>query len=387
MKQIFRYQRLLIMTILIFGQIFGQHASIIKNYPASKIKIVNKHYHFWENLMQQDESWWKTTEAAELAENVLAYQRGCGGWPKNLDMLKPLTESEKSDLATYPNEPLATIDNDATWSQMQFLAKLIIYQPEERYKLAFLRGLDYLLAAQYDNGGWPQYYPKRKGYYTHITYNDKAMIGVMELLRDIAENKPEYEFVDQPRREKAIIAVEKGIDCILKTQVKVNGELTAWCAQHDEKTLAPIGARKYELPSIASKESVEILVFLMTIENPSNAIVQSVQSAVKWLNRVKMENIDLVKFEDTSSPTGYDRKIINKPGAEPLWARFYDVNTFEPFYSDRDGKIYKDYSEISWERRNDYGWIGYWPRDLMYKQYNKWQQKYAPNMNMLETQN
>jgi len=40
-------------------------------------------------------------------------------------------------------------------------------------------GVDYLLDAQHDDGGWPQFYPIRKGYSEHITYNDgvKRRIG------------------------------------------------------------------------------------------------------------------------------------------------------------------------------------------------------------------
>lgn len=383
MKQTFRHT-LIIFMIVIGSQVFGQKDP---HHAAPGIKIINNHFHFWENVLQQDTSWWTTTAAIQLAENVLAYQRKSGGWPKNIDMVKPLSNAEKLDLATYPNEPLATIDNDATWSQMKFLGKLVSFNPEERYKLAFLKGLDYLLEAQYDNGGWPQYYPKRKGYYTHITYNDKAMIGVLELLQDIIENKSEYAFIDPQRFEKTKLAVEKGIQCILKTQVIIKGELTVWCAQHDEKTLAPIGARKYELPSLASKESVEILVFLMSIKDPSDAIIQSVQAGVKWLERVKLENLELVEVRDSHSPTGYDRHLVQKKDALPLWARFYSIDTFEPIYSDRDGKVYKNYADISWERRNDYGWIGTWPREIMDNHYKKWQQKYAPDKNLLETQN
>lgn len=378
------YKVICILIIVVFSGSHAQHAGIIKNYPDSGIKLINGRYHFWENLMHQDAVWWQSEPAMQLAENVLAYQRQSGGWPKNIDMLKPLTESEKNDLATYPNEPLATIDNDATWSQMYFLAKLISFQPEERYKLAFLKGLDYLLEAQYENGGWPQYYPQRKGYYTHITYNDKAMIGVMQLLKDISDEMPEFGFIDTQRREKVKLAMNKGINCLLMTQTKVNGELTAWGAQHDEITLEPTGARKYELPSLCSKESAEIIVFLMSLDNPSTDITKAIQSAVKWLEKVKMKDIALLRVKDDKSPTGFDRRIIKKKGAEPLWARFYDVKTFKPIYSDRDGKIYKNLADISYERRNDYGWIGDWPRKILYKKYTKWQKQYAPDMNMLK---
>src|SRR3712207_3177707 len=92
-------------------------------------------------------------------------------------------------------ESSATIDNRATFTQLEYLARVYAAQKQERHREAFLRGLDYLLAAQYENGGWPQYYPLRKGYYARITYNDNAMVGVLELLRDVARRGADYAFV------------------------------------------------------------------------------------------------------------------------------------------------------------------------------------------------
>ncbi len=69
-----------------------------------------------------------------------------------------------------------------------------------RYRAAFKRSINCLLAAQYPNGGWPQYFPLRKGYYSHITYNDDAMVNVLTVLRAAAAGKPPYDFVDQSRR-------------------------------------------------------------------------------------------------------------------------------------------------------------------------------------------
>ena len=42
---------------------------------------------------------------------------------------------------------------------MRYLARVYNGTGYERFKESFLRGIDYLLEAQYDNGGWPQYYP------------------------------------------------------------------------------------------------------------------------------------------------------------------------------------------------------------------------------------
>ena len=57
---------------------------------------------------------------------------------------------------------------------------------EPRYRESFLRGVDYLLAAQYPNGGWPQVFPLEGSYHDAITFNDGALVNVLSLLHDVA---------------------------------------------------------------------------------------------------------------------------------------------------------------------------------------------------------
>src|SRR5947208_83742 len=95
------------------------------------------------------------------------------------------------------------------------------------------------------------FHPPPAGSISWLRCLDDAMVGVPNLLRDAAAGKAPYAFVDQDRRGRAGAAVRKGIDCILATQVIVDGKRTAWCAQHDEKTLAPAPARSYELVSLS----------------------------------------------------------------------------------------------------------------------------------------
>jgi PelA/Pel-15E family pectate lyase len=180
------------------------------------------------------------------------------------------------------------IDNGATREQLIYLAKVFNATRQPRFKEAFLKGLDYLFAAQYANGGWSQFFPLRKGYYSHITFNDGAMAGVLKLLHEIARKHSPYTFVDEARRLRAEQAVAKGIECILKTQVVVNGKRTVWCAQHDEVTLQPAPARAYEKISLSGSESVGVVRFLMSIEKPDARVVESIQSAAAWFEQAKL---------------------------------------------------------------------------------------------------
>ena len=304
----------------------------------------------WADAQNKPDEWYASAEALRISDNLVLYQRSSGGWPKNIDMAKPLSESGRASLLRDQKETDSTLDNSATFTQLSFLARVVTAQHLERHRESFLKGLDYVLKAQYPNGGWPQFYPDLSGYYKHITYNDDAMIGVMKLLRDVADAKPVYAFVDEARRGRAASAVEKGIECILKTQVVVNGKRTVWCAQHDEVTLAPAAARTYEVVSLSGGESVGVVQFLMSIKNPSPEVVESIESAITWFEQSQLKG--------------------------PIWARFYEIGTNRPIFVGRDGVVKYSIAEIEQERRTGYNWYVDSPAKLLQKDYPAWREKY-----------
>ncbi|MCF7762801.1 MAG: pectate lyase [Verrucomicrobia bacterium] len=319
-----------------------------------------------------------------IAETMLLYQRATGGWPKNYDETHRPTEVESRKILSERNHPDSTFDNGATHSEMRHLAKVYRQTGDERYKQAFLRGLEFVLGAQYANGGWPQYHPDTSGYFVHVTFNDDAMIGVMRLLRDIGRSGPDFSFVASNDRERCRAAVDKGVQCILKCQILVAGHKTAWCAQHDSRTLAPAKARSYELPSLSGSESVGITRFLMEIEPPTPEIIAAVQGAIAWFDEAKLTGIKVIRKPDPSSPKGWDKVVIQDPSAPPLWARFYRIGDNQPIFCSRDGVPKRTLAEISYERRNGYSWLGNRPASLLSRDYPVWQSKWAPDFNVLE---
>lgn len=228
-----------------------------------------------------EDSFFTTPKAKEVAETVLLYQQPTGGWPKNINFFQTPDNKEKA-LEIKNDVNASTIDNGATTTEIIYLSRLYNATHDETYKEAAIRGLDYLFEAQYENGGWPQFYPRPKGYYVQITYNDNAMINVMNLLRDVSNGKSPFTYLPESTRQKAQKAIDKGVECILKTQVKQHGKLTVWCAQHDRETFAPAKARAYELPSLSGAESANIVIYLMQLPNPSAEVIQSIESAVQW---------------------------------------------------------------------------------------------------------
>ena len=323
-------------------------------------------------LTKADDSFFRTDSAMRVGLRLLDWQRNTGAWPKNVEMAVPLDDEARSRvLADKERRDDSTIDNRATTMQMKFLARLYRETHDARFRDAFLRGVKYLLDAQYDNGGWPQFWPETIGYQEHITYNDDAMVRVMYVLRDIASGTAPYDgdLVSGDMRRRAQEAFDKGIECILATQMECNGTLTVWCQQHDHVTLLPAPARAYELPSYCTSESASIVALLMELPQPDQRVVRAVDAAMAWFERTQLKGIrvEYVRGEDGKLA---DVKVVKDAKARPLWARFYDLKDCQPFFCDRDGIPRRNLSEIGFERRTGYGWYSGAPGELK-KQYKK----------------
>jgi PelA/Pel-15E family pectate lyase len=327
----------------------------------------------WTAVLKQSPLWYQTDEAARIADQVLIYQKENGGWEKNVDMAAMLTVGERTAITAKKSDiSETTIDNRTSYTQVNYLAKVITASllkaspPANlaKYKEGFNKGLDHLFEYQYSNGGYPQYFPLKKGYYTHITLNDDAMVGVLHLMRDVASSHSDYKFVDDVRRQRAKAAVEKGIALLLKLQVDVNGKKTIWAQQYDETSLKPAWARKFEPPSLATSESVGVVRFLMG-EKPAPEIAAAIESAVQWFraNPVRGIRWERVKGENT---------VIKEANAPAIWARFYEIETMKPIFLGRDSVIRYDVMQIEAERRNGYAWFIESPNELLDSAYPKW---------------
>jgi pectinesterase len=324
---------------------------------------------------QMPDEWYGSDESVRVAENILLYQRDIGGWPKNLPLHKPLTDPEKAKINDEKGLNDAIFDNDATTTEMKFLARMYSKTKTPSYKNSFDRGLKFILDAQYKNGGWPMFYPLRKGYYTHITFNDNATYNLLELLKDIFNRKPLYESIVTAKEiSDSRKAYEKGIKCILKTQIVVKGKPTVWCAQHDENTLLPAKARSYELPSFSGAESCGLIKMLMEIEKPTPDVIKAVNGAVEWLDSHRVKHCRIEYFKNSDGKP--DRRVVEDPNAGDLWGRFYDLDTELPYFCDRDGIKKQTLAEIGYERRTGYNWYTDAPREIL-ELYPAWKAKWV----------
>jgi PelA/Pel-15E family pectate lyase len=256
---------------------------------------------------------------------------------------------------------VGTLDNDATITQLQFLARVITAVGPNNaapFRTAFFRGIDYLLAAQYPNGGWPQVWPLEGGYHDAITFNDDAMIGAMRVLQNTASGNGDYAFVPDAVRDKAARAAAKGVECILAAQVVTKGVKTVWGQQHDTLTLQPVAARNYEPAALCAAESAGIVRFLMDLPNPSARVRDSIAAAIAWFRKTAIHDHRYVRDAEGGH-------LEPQPGGPLLWSRFYEIGTNRPIFGDRDQSIHDDLREISQERRRGYSWYGTAPQSIL----------------------
>ena len=328
-------------------------------------------------------SWYGTAEARRIADCVISFQTPAGGWSKHTDFTKHVRapgelfagDSNSRFIITNDfDQPtdmhwnyVGTFDNDATTTELRFLAKVISANGTNNSALrnSFSRGLDYICAAQFPNGGWPQVWPLQGGYHDAVTFNDDAMLNIIQFLRDAAGGQNEFSFVPADLRAKADACWKRGVDCILAAQIVANGKRTVWGQQHDAITLQPTSARNYEMTSATSSESGTIVLFLMQLPNPDSNIVAAVHAAAAWFEKTKIEG---KAFRVVGSES---RKLVDAPGSGPIWARYYELGTDRPIFGDRDQTIHDDVNELSRERRKGYGWFKDTGKRVL-QHYDKW---------------
>jgi PelA/Pel-15E family pectate lyase len=315
------------------------------------------------------------TAAITTADNEITWQLDNGGWYKAYDLHKSrawdgkedknITSSGGKGWSAADGTPCGTIDNDATYSEMEDIALAYALTNDSKYKESFEKGLAFLKLLQYPTGGFAQVYPSRgaNSYSDYVTLNDDAMANVLIMLEKVKDER--YPFNTGIISEKSKTEIETMIndatDYLIKAQIVCNGTLSAWCAQHDPVTYEPRPARAYELESISGSESIGVIKFLMHQQDNPDAI-KAAEAAISWFDSVKLEN---KAYNNKTEPYIYDKAGSN------LWYRFYDYETGVGFYSDRPtngeeygGKFY-DLSEISEERRTGYAWMGTWPQKII----------------------
>jgi len=328
--------------------------------------------------LDKDPAWYASPEARHIADVIVSFQTPAGGWSKNEDRTGPLrlpgqpwhadNNSKHLSEADFDaaRDPawsyVGTLDNNATITEMRFLSKVSRQAPGpegDAYRQSFLKGVRYLLAAQFPNGGWPQVWPLQGGYHDAITYNDNAVSEAAYLLTEVAEARPNFAFVPADLRAQAAMAAKKGREVIVASQIRVNGAPTIWGQQADPFTLAPVAARNFEPAALSTSESADLLFYLMQLPDPTPAEIAAVHAGIAWMKKAA-----IMGWEWTGKGQIDGRRLIEKPAYGPIWARYYSVEG-KPVFGERDKTLHDNVNDLSRERRDGYAWYGTQPSKVI----------------------
>lgn len=266
--------------------------------------------------------------ACETAECLRRGQLRSGGWCALIEFEATARAREYDFRLDPPGDPtrpknlrFTTIDDNKTQACLKFLMRLDAATDfrDQRLHEAVSYALEAVVAAQYPNGAWPQQfaappnpsdfpvvkanYPKSwsrtfpgGSYIAHYTFNDNAIadvIGVM-LEASVTYAEPRYR-----------AAAERGGDFIRLAQMPE--PQPAWAQQYDA-AMHPTWARKFEPPSISSRESQGVIRILLALHQATGErrFLEPIPAALAYLRR-------------SLRPDG-------------RFARFYELHTNRPLY-------------------------------------------------------
>ena len=212
----------------------------------------------------------------------------------------------------------STIDNNATTAQMIFLARLYRQTKDITLSGCFPSGSGIFAEWSIRKRRWPQFWPGPRGYQVHITLMTMPFVNTLNMIRDMMNHKAPYEddLIDKALCVRLGKAFNKGIECILATQIIKDGEPSVWCQQNDRETLKPAPARAYELPSYCSAESAGIVRLLMELPAPDARVKRAVHGAMKWFDRYKLTGLKCERIVLANGER--DTRLVEDPSTKPI---------------------------------------------------------------------
>lgn len=337
--------------------------------PLGEMSLIQRE---WVAALHRPASWYRSGDARKIAAVVTRTQGPDGGWAKCMSPrgAQLLTAASSRDSRKHDDDQ--SLDNKSTLSQVRFLIRVRLGNDSPEYAGSLFRGIDYLLASQYPCGGWPQSYPRARSYHALATLNDGVTVETARTLARLKEPEMQH-LIGADRLPRVLEAWTRALEFFVRSQVQVAGQRTGWCQQYDPVTLEPRSARTFEPVALASRETVAVLDLLMEQEAPSAVHVEAVHAGVRWLRAMRLEGLRIE--ERPLAGGGLDRAVVPDPGAPPLWARFYSLDTHRPVFVGRDGVPRDNLNELEAERRGGYDFYLTDPQPLIESRYPTWCQR------------
>jgi PelA/Pel-15E family pectate lyase len=238
--------------------------------------------------------------AAERAANALIYgQHPKGGWHYIIDFNMTDIREFYRDVASrhqggyeeyrhfYGN---CTFDDNTTQGPTQLLLNLYMETLDPKYRQPLLKALDFILEAQYPNGGWPQRYPLSfeyahhgyKDYTSNYTLNDGSLRNCMWVLIDAYERLGDERYFEAARRAADFLVL-----------VQLPEPQAAWCDQYD-MDLKPAWARTHEPPAILSRQTVNTVKTMLDfyLYTGDKRYLEPVAPALRWMRDSTIKIMD-----------------------------------------------------------------------------------------------
>jgi len=212
-----------------------------------------------------------------------------------------------------------TLDDYVTQDSVEFFYQLWLVSGEEKYYNGYLRGLDFFLKAQKENGSIPQAYPATgptKEYSALATFNDDAMLSVFQSLLRGYKRTGNKIYFNAAMRIATWIRDNRIGDSGWSTQTTDDGK--------------PAGARHFEPPSVGALPTWHAFIILTEAYSwtKDESLPEPMPGAYQWLKKAQLPN--------------------------GRWARFYYPETTRPRYRNSEGKDVDDLKQA----RPGYGWQG-----------------------------
>ena len=307
----------------------------------ARLSYGNQPAPWWDDVSRRADSWYRTPEGLNMAENILSWQSSNGGWPA--------LDTTREPFGGGAGQGTQGALGNATVNEMRFLARGFRATGDGRYKTAVLRALRFLLDAQQNTGGWPYAYPDGTAEYDHYaTFRGDLIPDVLRLLRDVASNI-DFDLLGDRSRQRAANAFDRGVRFILRTQVLVNGTPTAWAGQYDPLTLEPRAARPFEPIAVSSAASAGVVALLMSISEPDERVERAIRYAVEWFRAVGIEGSAVTRSAD-------EQRLVRSADAPLVWARFYEIGSNAPVFAGGDGVVRYRLADLQPEHRAGHDW-------------------------------
>ncbi len=227
-----------------------------------------------------------------------------------------------------------TFDDNVSQGATAFLLHLYMETMDPVYFVPLKKAMDFVLMAQYPNGGWPQRYPLAYDYahdgfddYTsNYTLNDDAMNNTIDLLIEAYEKLGNEEYLAAAKRGGDFFMVSQGPE-----------ELPAWSEQFD-MNVQPDWGRTHEPPAMGTRQTAHTVEMLMklVLYTGDRRYLRPVPATLGWMEKSKMGILedgkyDLARYYDPATGLPIDFYLLDEVSPDGYCQFHYFANPEVPF--------------------------------------------------------